>query len=160
MDSDSADENDPLLALVENSQIDDVYREMALTQPTQPCSQCLSQTQSQGWRSDIDSQQERSPTKLAMTAQRLCNFAASLEDPKNEGDPFYQSLVRVYEYFSRRISFLDILYQIHTHGGRVSDAVRYMSNNLESLAANPLNPDFFDFGHATVKTDASSYFDF
>lgn len=157
--SDSASENDPLLALAVNSQFDEFYRAAALTQPTQPCSQCFSQSQSQQWQPEFDSQSEHS-NKLAMTAQRLCDFAASLEDPQNEGDPFYQTLVRIYEYFKRDVSFLDILFQIHVHGGRVDDAVTYISENLDSLIAHPLNPDFFEFGHSTVKIDASLYFDF
>jgi hypothetical protein len=133
-----SDATDPLLALLNNSQMDRMYQNATFTQ-SQPCSQASDSysghgtTESPPLRARIASAlidelaPNKAPSRLAETARRLNEFAESLLDPKNEGDPFFQAVLGVYRFFDQKFSILGILSVLHMHAGDVLETVAALS---------------------------------
>ena len=159
MSSNPSQGNDPLMALMGSTQIDSMYTDTAFTQTcdsqafSQACSEAT-QSNSQGGRASV--------SKLTATAQRLNEFAESLADPNNELDPFYQTVLQVYEFFDRKLPFLLILAKLHANSGNVAGTVKELAENYEANCQAVIDDNFFPFDHTLVtrNDNAERYFNY
>jgi hypothetical protein len=101
---------------------------------------------------------ERNRFRLIATTRRLNEFADSLIDPANEGDPFYQTVLSIHRYFGGAFSIVSILAAIHFHAGNVEAAVVYLSNQPNSVPHEELEFDFRSVNG--TEQDRSTYFSF
>jgi hypothetical protein len=139
----SSDSADPLISMMNSSQIDLLYQSAQFTQPS-------SEQVSQAAQDDPPT---RPASRLTETANRLSEFAESLLDPDNEGDPFYQTVVAIYRYFGHRFSVASVLAAVHARGGDVRAAV------FDLAAAGEVAEDL-EFDARTVTGDRDAYFRF
>jgi hypothetical protein len=100
-----------------------------------------------------DDPPSRTVSRLTETAKRLVDFAESLLDPANEGDPFYQTAVSIYSYFGHRFSVVSILSAIHAHGGDVRATVFHLAGAADVA-------EDLEFDARTVSGDRDAYFRF
>lgn len=141
-------QNDPIFAIVSNSQLDSLYQNVSLNQ-SQSESQFQSQSQltqhnTQSFEHQTDSLVEPNNDNdndesdnnvrhkvLAEATKRLENAAALLQDPENEGDEYYSTVWSIYTYFNHAHSFLTILNAIHQAAGDVKLAVKRLAHQKD-----------------------------
>jgi hypothetical protein len=145
--------NDPLISLLFSSQIDRIYQDTTFTQ-SQSCSQGLESCSSgatpeiippvESATKGLVNELNPSPahSRLAETAKRLNDFAESLLDPVNEGDPFFQTVLKIYRFFGHKFSMLGILSALHSCAGDVEKTVAQLS---ETHPDHLPEDDTFDF---------------
>jgi hypothetical protein len=142
----SSQSADPLISMMNSSQIDRLYQSAQFTQQTQPSSQHLSQLMQ-------NEPPSRPVSRLTETAKRLSEFAESLLDRANEGDSFYQTVVAIYRYFDHRFSVASILSAIHAHAGDVRATVFDLTEAADV-------PEDLKFDAKTADGDRDAYFGF
>ena len=149
------------MEVMDNTQLEKMYSGTTFTQ-NMPDSQALSETCSNVSQSGSQCGHSAPVSKLAATAQRLNEFAESLADPKNELDPFYQTVLKIYEFFDRKVPFLVILGIIHANAGVIPAAVQEVASHFEEACRASNDPGFFPFDQALVRRteNTAKYFEY